>query len=816
MKPHLHIRGILWALCLSWAVLAFCCIKTLPVGLAFQEGESGKVGFVVSRADGRTENHPPEDIAPEGRVSFSLPLDATRFFFTLPPRDSPYRIAAISICGVPAFRSDWIVKNIAPRGDVYAPDNAARKPGDPLLVKSEAGADELDYVRFFDLIPRLLRLGRLCVAIAPLALFCFILAVGFAIRHAKAIDKPRVFAVALLLFTVLSIPNPIWPSSPGLDPSWTWFLNRFAWASAFGSEVVFTYGPLGFALHPEISLSNAVAGLVLSFAFAAAWAWMLWTVYSSVPNGRAAAWLLLFSMLFPQMNLEWRLVVLACLLAALPILLVKANGPSKTALVSSLLAGAFLDVSALVKFTSLTAVLGTQTLCFACLLFACRRSALRHIAAFAISFIVVFIILACCLFPSAETVLLWIKGSAATASGYNMYMIADKSWLELAFPFVIVTVALLRCAVKGAGLGAFAVFVVASPFVFCTVKYAIVRQSAMPLMYGTVAILAMAIAVCPKMHRFAVVFAVSAYAVTLALVSPYILSGMYSGFPFGLNPSGIVNALRLGKSVERASLETAQAVAERDVPKEWRAMIGSGRVLFAPCDMGPAMIAGSKFTVVPLPSLQLYSGCHPYLDALNGELLEGNRALEWIVLGADVEGCGHMINHSRFCAALIGNYTVVAETDRYTLLKLSRDESRAVVGSAANGEPVVIKSVRVGEWLDCREFAGMDIAVEWPRTGFGWLCGTFLRSSMCHINVRYDDGPSCRFQFNPGNSAAHPFPLDCICRDDDGVRKVLKGEKTPRPVSLMFEADSPCHFAKEVRVKAFRAKGRHAPSSIKH
>lgn len=804
MKHRMHIRGIAFVFCLAWAALSFCFIKTIPVGLAFHAGESGGAGFTFSRAGGQTENLPPAAIPDGGRVSFSLPLDATHFFFTLPQRAAPYRIDAICVCGVPTFRADWIVKNIAPRGDVYSPDNAARRPGDPLVVKAEEGSCELDYVRFFDLVPRLLRLGRLCVAMAPLALFCLVLAVGFAIRHAKAADWPRVFAVALLLATLLSFPNPVWPSSPGLDPSWTWFLNHFAFARAFGPDVVFTYGPLGFALHPEVSLSNAVAGLVLSLAFAVSWAWTLWTFYTRVPNGRAAAWLLLYSMLFPQMNLEWRLVVLACLSAALPVFLSKEKESPRTALAFSLLAGASLAVNSLVKFTSLTAVLGTEALCFGSLLFICRRHALRCVAAFAVSFAAVFIVFACCLFQSVEAVALWMKGSAATASGYNIYMTAGKSWLELAFPFAIVAAVLLRCAGKGGGVGAFAVFAVASPFVFCAVKYAIVRQSAMPLMYGMVAILAASLAVSPKMRRFAIVFALSAHVVSLALVSPYVLSGMYSGFPFGLNPSGIVKSACLAESVERARMETERNAAGRDMPAEWRDMIGGGSVLFAPCDMGPAMASGSRFKVVPLPSLQLYSGCHPYLDALNGALLEGASAPEWIVFGADVEGCGHMVNHPRFFSALTANYAFVAETDRYILLKLSRNAPGAVPDAAGDGEPVAVKSVRAGEWFDCREFAGMSAAVEWPRSRFGWFCGTFLRASMCHVNVKYDDGSSCRFQFIPGNSAAHPFPLDFICRDDEGVRKVLKGENGPRPVALMFEADVPCHFADEARINICR------------
>ena len=136
-KHRMHIRGIVFAFCLAWAALSFCFIKTIPVGLAFHAGESGWAGFAFSRAGGQTENLPLAAIPDGGRVSFSLPLDATHFFFTLPQRAAPYRIDAICVCGVPAFRADWIVKNIAPRGDVYSPDNAARRPGDLLSMSRD-------------------------------------------------------------------------------------------------------------------------------------------------------------------------------------------------------------------------------------------------------------------------------------------------------------------------------------------------------------------------------------------------------------------------------------------------------------------------------------------------------------------------------------------------------------------------------------------------------------------------------------------------------------------------------------------------------
>ena len=777
----------------AWAVLIVCGTKSATIGLVFNEEEAGPVTLNVLHPDGMMEVRPGQ--CAERVVSFSLPIDARHFYFTLHHRDKPYLVKGICIFGFNVFPSDWIAGNIAPRGDVYAAENVARKDGDPLYICSGAGHDELDYVRFFDLLPRLFRLARLCLALAPLAMLGVFLAARFVVRRARVVDRPVVFVVVLAAFSLLSLPNPIWASSPGLDPSWMWFLSHFSWSRVFGSEVVFTYGPLGFLLHPELTLSNALAGLGLSLAFAAVWAWLLWTVYSRVPNGRASAWLLIFSMLFPQMNLEWRLVVLACLLSALPLVLPLAKESSVRVTFSLALAGAFLAVNSLVKFTSLTTVLGTQVFCLSWLVFRDRVRALRRVGVFTGSFLVVFVVLASFLFSSAGDVLLWVKGSMATASGYNLYMIADKSWPELLAPFAIIAVCLLRCIGEDAGMKAFVSYLVASPFVFCTVKYAIVRQSPLPLMYGTVAILAMFVAVCPGLRRFAVGMGVALYVVSVAMVSPYVLSGMYSGFPLGLNPAGVARTLQLGKSLTVARAETESNSVKCGVPGEWRSMIGGETVLFVPSEMGPAMASDTCFKVVPLPSLQLYSSCHPYLDARNAALLDGDHAPGWVVVAAEAIGCGHMINYPRFFSAMAAKYEVVSEDGSFLLMK------RRSAGANTKAIDVVsCKSVDVGEWFDCRGLEGAEISVQWPRTFFGKFCGIFLRSTMCYVNVRYDDGVSCRFQFIPDNTASFPFRLDRIAYDDKDVACVLKGEVRRKPVAVMFEADCPSHFRKDVSV----------------
>ena len=786
-------RFAIFAAAAIWSVIVFACFRHVPVGVVMQDGSAGGIKCIV---DGRL-------LPCQGPESFPIPVDATHFHFELAHREAPYGIVAISVLGIQSFSADWLARSVAPDGLVYDHEH---KPGEPLFIRAREGNDRLDYVRFFDLLPRLFRLGRVVLAVAPFAILLAWCVVEWLFMNWHCIDRPYVFLAMLLIFTLMSFPDPIWPSAPGLDPSWSWLLNHVAWTKAFGRDVVFTYGPLGFLLHPECSLENAVAGLVLSAAFAVSWFWALLTVYNCIPNGRFAAWMLLFTMLFPQPNLEWRLVLLAVLLTAVPVLVPDGliKEPRRLAMLAT--GGVFFVVNALVKFTSLAAVLGAQLVCLAALVWLRRRKSLPAVVVFSLAVLVVFAILCPTLFSSARGFAAWVTGSIATARGYNINMVAEKGWLELLVPFAIVGVCIAALIVKRSLRLALPVLLVAAPTVFCTLKYAIVRQSSLPLSYCIVAVLAFVVARAPVMKRFVMLVSVSLYAMNLALVAPYALSGLYGGFPLGLNPQGIVRTVMLPQFVADACATTEECIARDDIPDDWRERIGYGEVLFAPYDMGPAMREVTRFTTVPLPSLQLYSACDPVLDEMNARLLRKG-GLGWIVCEKDANWSGHFINYPRFWGAVMDNYHCVDESDRYLLL------SKNASASSGESDTGVVKELtcRHGEWLDVRQFAEGDISIVWPRTVLGRFCGTFLRATMCWMNVRYDDGCECRFHLVAENLAEASFRLDRIPADGHDMAKMLSGEKTRRPVAILFEADSPSHFPDRVVVKVAQTALRYTP-----
>ena len=110
------------------------------------------------------------------------------------------------------------------------------------------------------------------------------------ITFAPRFECGRSFAIVLLVMSFLSFPNPVSSAGPGLDESWVWMLNHLAFTQSFGRDIVFTYGPLGFLLVPQLGMGQILVSLVSVVAFSSLWGTLLWWVYGWGEKGRNVAW----------------------------------------------------------------------------------------------------------------------------------------------------------------------------------------------------------------------------------------------------------------------------------------------------------------------------------------------------------------------------------------------------------------------------------------------------------------------------------------------------------------------------------------------
>lgn len=653
------------------------------------------------------------------------------FHLKVIPKEAAQRFTALTIAGIPIFPRYWLIANVASS----AP-----------LGESEI----VDFPRFFDLLPKLFRIGRFILAALPLAILLLFAAIS-AINRTCGL---KTFYVALFASTLLSFPEPITDYAPGLDPSWNWFLSHFAFHNVFGSEVVFTYGPLGFLLYPQTSWGCVLCALASNVLFAFLWIRLVLGLYRRSVDGQSAAWILVASTLIP-MTMEWKWTMLAVLYATVPLVLVE-DGHRKFA-VDWAIAGTLAGILSLMKFSSLTIVLGTQAFCLISLSLKLRRNAVASITAYSMSLATTIAILSIICFVSFDSFLDWIYGSFATASGYNLHMVAEKTWLELTVPLVIIiaffaTVGWRRCFLF-------------APILFLTAKYAWVRQSPGPLAYAT-AILS-AIYITTGVSKLPKVIALGFIALFLnvALALPSALSGLADMQSIsGIKPLAFYHTLFLTKAVQSSQSRSIAAVASQELPATWRSQIGDACVTFLPVDYGPAM-ADKTLAFKPLPSLQLYSACHPYLDNLNAEFF-AKRIPDYIVCEINAGSCGYFINYPRMWTAILENYKCAAHDDKHALLTRRSDRRH---------RPAIIVTLpnNVSHFEKAR--------------------GIFLRNPVEYATLTSKTGKKARFQFVRGNQGV-PFPLEWIPFDDSDACSILCG-KEGNVSSIQYAAPdnhSPC------------------------
>ncbi|MBO7721447.1 MAG: hypothetical protein J6T01_03480 [Kiritimatiellae bacterium] len=659
------------------------------------------------------------------------------FHLEVSPKSATSAISSLTIAGIPLFTRKWLETNV-----------------DPTFSLGESAI--VDFPLFFDLLSRLFPIARAGVAILPAVLLLLQWLILRAIPFLVKVSGRRTFLFCLAVFTLLSLPEPVVATKPNLDPSWAWFLCRFAFTRVFGSDVVFTYGPLGFLLNPQYSWGCVIAALAANLIFAGLWVRLLLKIYRSSDCGRAAAWGLLFTLVIPVV-MEWRWSMLAVLHCAAPLFTPVRD--EKSSRVDLTVAGALAAFVGLMKFSALTVILGSHAFCLAAVLKRDGKAAMPGFAWYGLGFVAVFSCFSFMCFASPAAWLAWVRGSLYTAAGYNLYMVSEKPIYELALPFILISAFIFTAGWRRS--------ILFTPVLFLTAKYAWVRQSSFPLAYSTAVLAAFCLWLKAAGRRRAVA-CIAAVTLSTVLVKgifilPYLLVGIGDvQAAFGLKPVSFLRTLTLPCAVRDTFARSAANLKDSALPGRWRDLIADGGVAFLPFDYGPAMVDGS-LKIRPLPSLQLYSGCHPYLDGLNASFFERG-APDWVVCGFDPYWSGYFIDYPRTWKALIENYEV-AEFNRDFALMRKRGGRRS---------PPPSQTLRYSPELRFSER----------------LSGMVFRRPVEYAVLTRDDGCRMSFQFVRGNQGVD-FPLAWVPFDKDDIIEILKGG-VGRTVSLEFPESPRC------------------------
>ncbi len=512
-------------------------------------------------------------------------------------------------------------------------------------------------------------------------------------------------AVAILTWDYVQI-----TPAPGIDPSWMLGLNlATAEGLDYGTEFVFTYGPLGFLDQPMVvdGLQAALGGLWLLGLRAALAASLLWAARRSFQWPVAALVAFGVAVLVPPTvgSVAIALTALWCLVA------LQAGAPAWTSPLVAYGGGALAAVEAMVKLNVGATVLALVAITVIALPGSRGLNLARVAATFAACFAALW-------FAAGQGIGNlddYVSTSIEIVSGYQRSMQIESGavgwdWAAAIAVIVATAAAVLRVGSPAGRPARIAIPVLLAVLSFSLLKYGFVRHDGghVAVLFGVLAVAWLA----PRWRggeRIALGAGLAAIAAVYFPVSDQSLDATFE-------PRTAVDQVKtlVVPSERREARDSARASLLAYYALDLRML---ARVDGDPVDARPwevALVWAYGLDWRPLPVIQDYSAYTPELDRSNAEALASDEGPRFVLrhLGYDnsslvgIDGRLTTFDAPAEQRILLCRFRAVLTTDRYQLLERAPDRCGAErpLGAveAGYGEPVTVPRARSDEAVIAR------------------------------------------------------------------------------------------------------------------
>ncbi len=524
---------------------------------------------------------------------------------------------------------------------------------------------------------------------------------------------PLLFALGATL-VLLTIPRL--PLGTDLDSSWSAVLGyAHQHGLQFGTDIVFTYGPLGFLTSFYFSQTPVLRVIVdglLCFCVAAGVGFCAWRVRSPW------RWFLLVTFVFFAANAEPRTDLLVDLgLLGWGLLCLCESGPRLGRCLAVL--GGLAVFAALTKIPFLFAA-GLTVAAVGCDLLARRRwqPAAALLVAVCGAFVVAWVVLG----QSLLNLIPYLRHAFAISAGYDRAMGIDP-YPQLGLPALVMTLAagvsvVLRALSRGADanatprLGRAVVLCWSAALLFMAWKHGQVRceRDHLEVLLGFVPMLVLALEVVPSAGGVLVRASARTLALICCLVSAVILCLLFSGNvggrlarPFRLAAQ---NAARLcnPRSYLRQMRQFEQAEqAETSLPRSRERLRGGSVDVFGN-DQSYAVLNGLRYR--PRPVFQSYAAYSRELMQLNEKAYRPGRAPEYVLFKLNtIDDRYPPLEDAPLLPLLLANYTPIDLEGPFLVLRSRKaTEMRRTLLRETTVAP--------GQQIDLQEFGDSNLWLE--------------------------------------------------------------------------------------------------------
>lgn len=553
------------------------------------------------------------------------------------------------------------------------------------------------------------------------------------------------FLLATALTAALTFPGDYSATSPGLDPSWMWGINYFSQIGArFGRDVIFTYGPLGYLLHPLPVGSHVGQGVALRLLVSLVMFGCL--LATTLRRGSVASGFFFLGGYLILMSF-W-LAFDDQMLAASAFMLAVGIAKRRAAVLAA--PTVFCGALIFMKFGSGLSA-GVLVLVTAGVWWLRWRTPRGPAVLFA-TYGMTILVLGLVFLGSYASLLSFLRLSFQIAHGYNDAMSTDGPRLTVIGGLVVlvifsaVTLVMSRRHAPSANV----LLLLILP-VFLSFKHSFVRQDwgHEPFVFGLALsglILAIAFAV-QSGERWALIFSAVAVLVTFQLTEdPRAVKGRLETFKSVITgASGMArleSLLHLSETVARLQSTAANALEESDkLPSDWRERIGSETVLVIPAEI--ALCAANGLRCQPYPTMQMYSTYTQELDRWAANEIRRSAPRYVIAEISAIDGRNMVWDCPETWQALTTSWEVAGwDSGRPRLLLKQRSEPVHV-----NETSLAQVRARVGDWIPVPSTPGLvRLSLETRERWSGRLRRLFFRSEPVLLQLRFGNAGLASFR----------------------------------------------------------------------
>jgi hypothetical protein len=556
---------------------------------------------------------------------------------------------------------------------------------------------------------------------------------------------------AAAYLAIATVPQLLVPLGRGVDESWIYAINYLPdLGYAFGRDVLFTYGPLGYLLFPApigTTLPIAVGFVVLVQAA------LVGVVLDRYLRSRSIWLILTFVVLYllaAGIGLSYEnhaLILVGLILSIVP-------GQAR----GGLWAVAAACLAAVLLYAKLNLGLAAAAALLVAWVVWWRQRWLRPARAFlylGLPYLAAVLLLSFPLMQGPVNLARWLSGGLDLVTGYAESMALPITPVALVLAAsaalaVVATAAWVGRAEPMATLRALPVGVI----LLAAFRHAFIRQDGHP--FFAVAVAAMAILVLNTTSRraFARVIAGASLLLPLALLGSGASLGSAIVQAFDARPGGstLISSFHLDDVRRTLVVESRANLVDERLPPEMLAVVQGETVDSLP--VGLTFLYVNDLSWIPNPALQTYVVFSPRLDKLNAEHFARAAAPSFLLYQfTDIDQRHPILAYPAMWRSILRHYQLSQQPHSFGPFgEVALIEKRRAPVPLRMQTRVRSRG-RFGEWIevppiDSLAFASIDLR----HTTFGRLTLLLWRIEPLFIDLQYEDGRDLTFRFVPGTA----------------------------------------------------------------